>query len=179
MSGLIKPFRGIHPQIHETAFVADNAVIIGDVEIGADSSIWYGCVIRGDLNKIRIGARTNIQDGTIIHVDAEGEHWEGIPTLIGDRVNVGHRALIHACTVEDDAFVGMGATLLDGCVVEGGAMVAAGALVTPKKRVLKGELWGGAPARCLRPLKPDELDYFKIVEDTYVALGAEHKKDQG
>ncbi|MFT5540829.1 MAG: carbonic anhydrase/acetyltransferase-like protein (isoleucine patch superfamily) [Alphaproteobacteria bacterium] len=178
MTGIIKSYKGISPKIHESAFIADNAVIIGDVEIGPESSIWYNCVLRGDLNKIRIGARTNIQDGTIIHVDAATENWEGIPTLIGDRVNVGHKALIHACTVEDDAFIGMGSILLDGSLVESGAMVAAGALVTPNKRVLKGELWGGSPAKCMRPLKPDELEYFKVVEDTYARLGAEHKMEQ-
>ncbi|MDH3242283.1 MAG: gamma carbonic anhydrase family protein [Alphaproteobacteria bacterium] len=178
MTGIIRPFNGVHPKIHETAFVADTAVVIGDVEIGPEASIWYGCIVRGDLNHIRIGARTNIQDGTIIHVDSAGEHWDGIPTIIGERVNVGHQALLHACTLEDGAFVGMGATVMDDCVVEGGAMVAAGALVTPKKRVLKGELWAGSPARCLRPLKDEEIAYFKFVEDTYVALGAEHEADQ-
>jgi carbonic anhydrase/acetyltransferase-like protein (isoleucine patch superfamily) len=178
MAGIIKSFNGISPKIHETAFVADTAVVIGDVEIGPHASIWYGCILRGDLNHIRVGARTNIQDGTIVHVDSEGEHWEGIPTIIGERVNIGHQALLHACTLEDGAFVGMGATVMDDCVVEGGAMVAAGALVTPKKRVLKGELWAGSPARCLRPLKEEEIAYFKFVENTYVDLGARHKADQ-
>ena len=115
MAGIIKSFNGISPKIHETAFVAPGAHIIGDVVIGPHASIWYGCILRGDLNHIRVGARTNIQDGTIVHVDSEGEHWEGIPTIIGERVNIGHQALLHACTLEDGAFVGMGATVMDDC----------------------------------------------------------------
>ncbi len=167
---MIREFNGVSPKIHETAFIAESADIIGDVEIGAKSSIWYGVVIRGDMNYIRIGANTNIQDGTVIHVDSTGEHWDGMPTLIGDNVTIGHRAVIHACTLEDNSFVGMSATVLDGAVVESGAMVAAGALVTPGKRVLKGQLWGGTPARYMRDLRQDELDSFDHVTEHYIEI---------
>ncbi len=167
---MIREFNGISPKIHETAFIAESADIIGRVEIGAKSSVWYGVVIRGDMNFIRIGANTNIQDGTVIHVDSEGEHWNGMPTLIGDNVTVGHRAMLHACTLEDHSFVGMSATVLDGAVVESGAMVAAGALVTPGKRVLKGQLWGGMPARYMRDLRQDELDSFDHVTEHYIEI---------
>ncbi len=116
--------------------------MIGDVELGAGVGIWFHCVLRGDTNLIRIGARTNIQDGTILHVNA-GK----LPCLIGDDVTVGHAAIVHACTLEDRAFVGMGATVLDGAVIEDGGMLAAGALLTPGKRIGRNELWAGSPAR--------------------------------
>lgn len=173
-TGLIRPFQGMTPKIANGVFIAETAAVIGDVEIGAGSSIWYACVVRGDVNRVRIGANTNIQDGTVIHVDAEGEHWNGLPTMIGDNVTVGHRAMLHACTLEDGSFVGMSATVLDGAVVETGAMVAAGALVTPGKRVPKGELWAGAPAKCMRALTQDELDYFQVSADHYAELAAKY-----
>ena len=174
MAALIRPFQDKTPKIHPSAFIAENAVIIGDVEIGPDTGIWYGVVIRGDVNSIRIGARTNIQDGTVIHVDAKGEHWEGIPTIIGDDVTVGHKALLHACTIESNAFVGMGSIALDGSVVEEGAMLAAGAMLTPKKRIPKGQLWAGSPAKFFRELSKEELDYFKISADHYAWLAKEY-----
>jgi len=170
MTAIIREFNGVSPKIHESAFIAENAAIIGNVEIGSKSSIWYGVVIRGDMNYIRIGDNSNIQDGTVIHVDSEGEHWNGLPTLIGDNVTVGHRAMLHACTLEDNSFVGMSATVLDGAVVESGAMVAAAALVTPGKRVLKGQLWGGTPARYMRDLRQDEKDYFDLVTLHYIEV---------
>lgn len=171
---MIREFNGNNPKIHETAFVAETAAVIGNVEIGSNSSIWYGVVIRGDMNYIRIGANTNIQDGTVIHVDSEGEHWHGRPTLIGDNVTVGHRVMLHACTLEDNSFVGMSATVLDGAVVESGAMVAAGALVTPGKRVLKGQLWGGMPARYMRDLRQEEKDYFEFVIEHYMDVSGKY-----
>src|SRR5690606_27614238 len=123
----------------------------GDVTVGAETGIWFGCVLRGDVDRIRIGARTNIQDGTVVHVS----HRDG-PTVIGDEVTVGHLALLHACTLEDRSFVGMKACVMDGAVVESGAMVAAGALVTPGKRVPSGQLWAGSPARPMRDLTEAE-----------------------
>ena len=174
MTGLIREYNGVSPKIHESVFIAETAAIIGDVEIGANASIWYGVVIRGDMNYIRVGANTNIQDGTVIHVDSEGSHSTGRPTLIGDNVTVGHRALLHACVLEDNCFVGMGSTLLDGAVVESGAMVAAGALVTPGKRVLKGQLWGGAPARFMRDLRDQELEAFEYVTEHYKTVSGNY-----
>ena len=123
---MLYEFEGVKPRIAGDAWVAPNAAVIGDVWVGAQSTIWFNCLLRGDTNRIRIGDRTNIQDGTIVHVNP-GEAWV---TTIGNDVTVGHAAIIHACTLHDHAFVGMGATVLDGCVIEEGAMLAAGALLT-------------------------------------------------
>lgn len=179
MSGLIQPYRGVAPKIHPSAFVAETAVIVGDVEIGAGSSIWYGAVIRADVNRIVIGRDTNVQDGTVIHCnhDREGDYREtggGMPTVIGNGVTIGHMALLHACTLEDGAFVGMRATVMDEAVVESGAMVAAGALLTPGKRVPSGELWAGAPASLKRRLTLEEMASFPYQAKHYRQLGAAH-----
>jgi carbonic anhydrase/acetyltransferase-like protein (isoleucine patch superfamily) len=170
MAALILPYRGLAPKIAEEAFIAPNAVITGDVEIGADTGIWFGCVIRGDVNHIRIGARTNIQDGTIIHCSRDK-----FPCLIGDDITVGHGAILHACVLEDGCFVGMGATVMDGARVESGAMVAAGALVTPGKLVKKGELWAGNPAKPMRALTEAELAFFPVSAEHYVNLARDYK----
>ncbi|WP_119169181.1 gamma carbonic anhydrase family protein [Algihabitans albus] len=178
MSPVILSYRGAFPRIHPDAFVAETAVVIGDVEIGPGSSIWYGCVLRGDVNTIRIGARTNIQDGTVIHVNRprDGSDYResggGMATLIGDQVTVGHSALLHACTLEDRAFVGMRATVMDQAVVARQGMVAAGALVTPRKQVASGQLWSGSPAKPMRDLSQEEIDGFGPQADHYARLGA-------
>lgn len=157
MSALIQSHKGKSPRIHPDAFIAENAVIIGDVEIAAGASVWYGCILRGDVNRIVVGENTNIQDGTVVHVDAERDDLPGgLPTLIGANITVGHMALLHACVLEDGCFVGMRATVMDDAVIEAGAMVAAGALVTPNKRVPGGELWAGSPAKLMRPLSEAE-----------------------
>ncbi len=171
MSGLVLPFHNFQPQIAASAFIAPTAVVIGDVEIAGDCGIWFGCVLRGDGNVIRIGARTNIQDGTIIHVNHEkdgGRGKSGFACRIGADVTVGHMALLHACTLEDGSFVGMKACVMDGAVVETGGMVAAGALVTPGKRVRKGELWAGSPAKLMRPLSAAEAEMFQWTVEHYV-----------
>ena len=170
MSGLILPYKGILPKIHESVFVAPNACIAGDVEIGEDSSIWFGVQMRGDVHEIRIGKRTNIQDGSILHVTRKVSGC-----YIGDGVTVGHKALLHACTIKDNAFIGMGAIVLDEAVVESGAMVAAGAVVTPRKVVPTGELWAGNPARFMRKLTQSDLDFFPVSADNYVRLAKEYK----
>jgi carbonic anhydrase/acetyltransferase-like protein (isoleucine patch superfamily) len=157
---------GMSPQIAPDAFVAPSAAVIGNVEIGARSTIWFHCVLRGDTNFIRIGKGTNIQDGTIIHVNA-GQ----FPTIIGDDVTVGHAAIIHACTLHDGAFVGMGATVLDGAVIETGGMLAAGAMLTPNKRVGRNEMWQGSPARLVRVMEADELAKFASTAPHYAELG--------
>ncbi len=167
--GTILPFRGVYPKIHPSAFIAETATVIGDVEIGADSSIWYGCVLRGDVHHIRIGAGVNIQDGTVVHV--AGDMY---PTLIGDRVTVGHMALIHACTLEDDAFVGMKACVMDGSVVKAWGMVAAGGLVTPGKTVGSGELWAGSPAKYWRDLGEDDRRVMRSTADHYAGLARDY-----
>jgi gamma-carbonic anhydrase len=169
MAPLILPYAGKTPRIHPTAWIAPTAVIIGDVEIGPETGIWYGCVVRGDVNEIRIGARTNIQDGTVIHVAAEGQG-----TYIGDEITVGHMVLLHACTVESNAFVGMKSCVMDGAYVERHAMVAAGALLTPGKRVPSGELWGGSPARKIRDLTEAQLADWRKSWEGYVAHAKDH-----
>jgi carbonic anhydrase/acetyltransferase-like protein (isoleucine patch superfamily) len=172
---LILPFRSIRPMIAADAFVAPNAAIIGDVEIGPESSIWFSCVLRGDLAPIRVGARVNIQDGTVLHVSSL------LPggTVIGDDVSIGHMALIHACTLESGSFVGMGAIVMDGAVVESGAMVAAGALVTPGKRVPAGQLWSGRPARFARPVGDEDRQMLAGITEGYVALAKAHHGSYG
>ena len=171
----IRTHHGVTPTVAASAFIADTAVVIGDVEIGEQASIWYGCVLRGDSNSIRVGARTNIQDGTIVHVNHEWEGAAGTRTIIGADITIGHMALIHACTLEDGCFIGMKACVMDGVVVEGGAMVAAGALVTPGKRVKSGELWAGSPARLMRRLKDAELKYFEETARHYCELAETHR----
>ncbi|MEH6545539.1 MAG: gamma carbonic anhydrase family protein [Sneathiella sp.] len=153
MTNQLFPFKGIVPTVAGGVFIAPSANVIGDVVIGKGSSIWFNCVLRGDVSYIRIGERSNVQDGTIIHV-SNGTH----PTIIGDDVLVGHNCMIHGCTLETGSFVGMGATVMDGAVVETGGMVAAGALVAPNKRVAAGELWGGSPAKFIRPLSDQEKE---------------------
>nr|WP_211212221.1 gamma carbonic anhydrase family protein [Kiloniella laminariae] len=181
MAALILPYRGIFPKISPEAFIAETAVIIGDVEIGPGSSIWYGCVVRGDVNAIRIGKNTNIQDGTIIHVnhDREGGDYRvtagGLPTFIGDGVTVGHAALLHACSVEDNAFIGMRAVVMDKATVQSGAMVAAGALVTPGKTVPTGELWSGSPAKKFRDLSDEEQKGIRYSASNYAELGKSYR----
>jgi carbonic anhydrase/acetyltransferase-like protein (isoleucine patch superfamily) len=158
------------PSIASDAFVAGNAVIIGDVAVGAQSSIWYGCILRGDVQRIRIGARTNIQDGTIVHGTTLGQ-----PALIGDDVTVGHAAVLHACTIEDRAFIGIGARVLDGAIIRSDSMLAAGAVLTPGKTLPSGELWAGNPAKLLRKLTPDEIEGIRISAARYVALAHHYR----
>lgn len=167
--GLILPYKGKSPIIHQSAFVAPNAVIIGDVEIGANTSFWFNCVARGDMNEIRIGENTNIQDGTIIHVDSKT-----YGTFIGNNVTVGHMCLLHACTLKDDSMVGMQATVMDGAVVESGSLIAAGALVTPGKHVGPGELWAGSPAKKLRNVGDREKDMLDYIWPGYVKLSKDY-----
>lgn len=167
MAATILPFNGIWPRIHPEAWVADNAVLVGDVEIGAGSSIWFGCVLRGDVNVIRIGRDSNIQDGTVVHVSGKGQG-----SFIGDGVTIGHMALIHACTLEDGCFIGMKACVMDDARVCAGAMVGAGALVTPGKQVPGGQLWLGSPARHARDLTRAERDSFPANAAHYARLSA-------
>lgn len=175
MTPIILPYKGeyapsgVSPKIHPKAFIAPGAAIIGDVEIGEDSALWFGCVARGDVNIIRIGARTNVQDGTVIHVTRKTG-----PTHIGNNVTIGHSVLLHACTIEDSSFIGMRATLMDGVVVESGGWVAAGALVTPGKRIPKGQIWAGNPARYFRDLTPEEVAFIPVSAENYVKHAREY-----
>ncbi len=139
---MIKPFNNIEPKIHETAFVADDAIVIGDVEIGEDVSVWFGSIIRGDVNFIRIGARTNIQDGCVIHVSSTTHS-----TILEHEVTVGHRVTLHGCYVETGCLIGIGAILLDGVRVGANSLVAAGSLLTPGTQIPPGSLVMGSPAK--------------------------------
>lgn len=166
---------GIMPKIAPDAFVAPNAAVIGDVEIGPLSGIWFNCVVRGDVNFIRIGARSNVQDGTVIHVNSGARFF----TRIGDDVTIGHAAIIHACELHNHAFIGMGSTVLDGAVVEEGGMLAAGALLTPGKRIGPNELWQGSPARLARVLDAEERAKFGRIAQNYVGYAQRYLKGLG
>ena len=169
MSGIILPFRGTIPKISKGVFVAPNAHVIGDTVIGEYSSIWFSSTVRGDVNYIRIGSRSNIQDCSVVHVTRETG-----PTTIGDNVTIGHSAVIHACNIQSNCLIGMGACLLDGVVVENNAMVAAGALVTPGKKVPSGKLWAGRPAKFMRDLSPTEIVDIEESASHYCHLAAQY-----
>jgi carbonic anhydrase/acetyltransferase-like protein (isoleucine patch superfamily) len=164
--GIIMPFNGVRPKFGAGVFVAANAVVIGDVVVGDRANIWFNCVLRGDGNYIRVGAETNVQDGTIIHISTNR-----FPAIIGARVTIGHGAVIHACTIEDDTMIGIGAIVLDGAVVERGAIVAAGAVVSPGKRVKSGEMWSGCPAKFQRAVRPEEVALIAENAKNYSELG--------
>lgn len=163
--GPIYALNGVTPRVAPDAFIAPGSAVIGDVEIGSETGIWFHCLVRGDLNVIRIGARTNIQDGTIIHVDT-GE----MATHIGDDVTVGHNAVIHACRLMNRAFVGISATVLDGAVIEEGGMLGAGGLLTPGKVIGRNELWVGAPAKLIRVMSHEERKKFDRNAEVYREL---------
>lgn len=167
---LVLPFGEKHPAIAPDAFIAPNATVIGDTEIGAGSSVWFGCVLRGDVNSIRVGEGSNIQDGSIVHVTRAK-----FGTVIGSGVTIGHLALIHGCRLEDHSFVGMQATVMDGCVIGSEGMLAAGALLTPGKRIGSGELWAGRPARLMRRLEAEEIRNFHDTAAHYARLGATYR----
>jgi carbonic anhydrase/acetyltransferase-like protein (isoleucine patch superfamily) len=158
------------PVIDQSAYVSEGVYIIGDVKVGADSNIWFGSVLRGDVASITVGKSTNIQDGTIIHTSRN----DG-PTHIGDNVTIGHRAVIHACTIEDYGFVGMSATIMDKAIVESFSFVAAGALVGPGKVVRSKQLWAGVPAKHMRDLTEGEIDHIKKSAEYYVKLSKNYK----
>ena len=171
----IVPFHGKVPRIHDSAFIAPGCRIIGDVEIGADASIWYNCVLRADVNRIVIGARTNVQDGTVIHCDSpDPMNPEGFPTLIGEDVLIGHMAMIHGCVLEDRAFVGLSSTVMNGCVIENDGMLAASALLSPGKRIASRQLWAGSPAKHLRDLTDAALADMQEGVRRYVRNGKAH-----
>jgi carbonic anhydrase/acetyltransferase-like protein (isoleucine patch superfamily) len=166
---------GKAPRIADDAFVAPGCSIVGDVEIGAEASLWYNCVVRGDVNRVTIGARTNIQDGSTIHCDspAPGQP-DGWPTIIGADCLVGHMVLLHGCTLHDRAFVGMGATVMNGATIESDGMLAAGALLTPGKTIGAGQLWAGRPAKYLRDLTPEEIAANRAGVAHYVENARRH-----
>jgi carbonic anhydrase/acetyltransferase-like protein (isoleucine patch superfamily) len=173
-------FRGKFPRIHDSAFIAPGCRIIGDVEIGADASVWYNCVIRGDANRIVIGARSNIQDGTIVHCDSpKPTRPEGFPTIIGDDVLIGHLAMVHGCVLEDRAFVGLGAIVMDGCRIASDGMLAAGAMLSPNKVIESRQLWMGRPAKYARDLTDEALADMQRGVQGYVLNARLHLAEQG
>jgi carbonic anhydrase/acetyltransferase-like protein (isoleucine patch superfamily) len=170
MSLLIYPYEGVAPVIDSSAYIAPGAVVIGKVKIGPRTSIWYNCVVRGDYDSIIIGADTNIQDGSILHEHA------GSPLYVGDRVTVGHRAVLHGCIVEDDAYIGMGAMIMNGARIGAGAVVGAGSLVLQGQEVPPGSIAVGSPARTLRFIKEGEMQRFRGAVSRYLQLAENHKK---
>jgi carbonic anhydrase/acetyltransferase-like protein (isoleucine patch superfamily) len=167
----IRPYLDSLPRLGANVYIDPAAVVIGDVEIGDDASLWPFAVARGDVNYVRIGARTNIQDGAVLHVTHDGEYTPGgFPLIIGDDVTIGHGAIVHACTVEDACLIGMNATVLDGVVVSRHSMIGAGAVVTPGKIVGEGELWLGNPARRVRMLSAEEIERLYYSAQHYMKL---------
>ena len=173
---LLLAFEGRSPKIDPAAFVAAGARLIGDIELGPEASVWYNCVLRGDMNRIRIGARSNVQDGTVIHVDPPraGGPDHGFPALIGEDVLIGHMAMVHGCTLHDRAFVGLGAIVMDGCGIESDAMLAAGAMLTQNKRIPSGQLWAGRPAKFVRELGDQDKEMMRLGVIHYVELAKRH-----
>lgn len=172
----IRQYQGKTPQLAETVFVDSTAVVIGDVAIGAHSSVWPQAVVRGDIHRIRIGARTSIQDGSVLHVTHAGPYNpDGFELTVGDEVTVGHQVTLHGCTVGDRVLVGIGAIVMDGAVLEDEVVIGAGSLVPPGKVLASGYLYLGRPARQVRTLSPEETAYFRYAADFYVKLGQKHR----
>jgi carbonic anhydrase/acetyltransferase-like protein (isoleucine patch superfamily) len=161
---MLRPYRGILPRVHPTAYIDASAQVIGDVEIGEESSVWMCVVIRGDVHHIRIGRRSNVQDGTIVHVMKDTH-----PTVIGDNVTIGHQAMIHGCTIEERCLIGMGAILLNGVTVGAGSIVAAGTLLPEGTQVPERSLVIGSPGKVRRTLSDADLDEIQMYADRYVA----------
>ncbi len=173
---MIRPFKGVHPKIDDSAFIADTAVIIGDVEIGSQSSVWFNTVVRGDVNRIRIGDRTNIQDLSLLHVTHK-KHADdpGAPLLIGSDVTVAHSVTLHGCTIENGAFIGMQAIIMDHAVVGEQALVGARALVTEGTVIPPRTLWLGSPARYKRDLTTLELERLEKSSKNYVQYSKDYQ----
>ncbi len=171
----VRSFGGARPRLGQRVFVDPSAVVLGDVELGDDVSVWPQVSIRGDMHWIRIGQRTSVQDGCVLHITHAGPYNpDGWPLQIGADVTIGHNATLHGCTVGDRVLVGMGATVMDGARVEDEVVIAAGALVTPGKQLRSGYLYGGCPAREMRALSAREFDYFRYSAANYVKLKDRH-----
>ena len=167
---------GKSPQIHDSAFIAPGCRIIGDVTIGPEASIWYNCVIRAEVNRIVIGARSNIQDGSVVHCDGPMPGMpDGFPTIIGEDVLVGHNVMLHGCLLHDRAFVGLSATVMNGAIIEGDAMLAAGGMLTQGKRIEARQLWAGSPARFVRDLDDAAIMGMRIGVAHYVENAKAHR----
>jgi carbonic anhydrase/acetyltransferase-like protein (isoleucine patch superfamily) len=176
----VRSFENHTPVIAERVWLDPSCLVIGDVQIGADSSIWPGVVVRGDINRIRIGSETNIQDGCVLHNSHDGPFMPGgSPLIIGDRVTVGHKVILHGCVIGNDCLIGMGSIVMDKAVVEEGVMIGAGALVPPGKVLASGYLYTGSPARQARALTAREKEYFAYSAAHYVRLARRHREQPG
>ncbi|MBA1146703.1 gamma carbonic anhydrase family protein [Ectothiorhodospiraceae bacterium WFHF3C12] len=175
---MIRRFEQYTPSIADSAYVDESAVVIGDVALAEDVSIWPAAVLRGDVNYIRVGARSNVQDGTVVHVTHAGPYTPegGIPTVIGEDVTIGHKAIIHACTLGDRILIGMGATVMDGATVESDVILGANALVPPNKTLESGYLYVGSPVKQARALTDSEKEYLVYSARHYVRLKQRHEK---
>eukprot|EP00195_Chlamydomonas_chlamydogama_P010266 CAMPEP_0202891236 /NCGR_PEP_ID=MMETSP1392-20130828/1347_1 /ASSEMBLY_ACC=CAM_ASM_000868 /TAXON_ID=225041 /ORGANISM="Chlamydomonas chlamydogama, Strain SAG 11-48b" /LENGTH=276 /DNA_ID=CAMNT_0049574929 /DNA_START=203 /DNA_END=1033 /DNA_ORIENTATION=+ len=169
----------VMPSKGENVFIAPNANVMGDVKIGSNSSVWYGAVLRGDVNGIEIGSNTNIQDNAIIHVGKHSIDGKAAPTIIGSNVTVGHCATVHAAQIGDNCLIGMGSTVLDGAQVGSGSIVAAGAVVPPKTVIPSGQVWAGNPAKFLRNLSPEEQAFISKSASNYAELADQHRFENG
>jgi carbonic anhydrase/acetyltransferase-like protein (isoleucine patch superfamily) len=172
---MIRVHRGVTPKVAPSAYVDPSAQVIGDVEIGEESTIWCNTTLRGDVNSIRIGAGTSIQDNTVCHVDS---HGRGYPLIVGNRVTVGHSVVLHGCILEDECLIGIGAILLNGAKVGKGAVVAAGALVPEEMEVPPGMVAMGVPAKVRREVTPEERERFRVNADNYITLGRVYREGQ-
>ncbi len=174
----IRPFQGKAPSIAEDVWVDPTAVIIGEVELGAGSSVWPQVVIRGDIHHIKIGANTNIQDGSVVHVTHDSRfNPGGYPTIIGDSVTVGHKVMLHGCTIGDNCLIGMGAVVMDGAVIEPRVVLGAGSLVPGGKVLDGGYLWHGSPVRKVRELNQSEQEFLDYSAGNYFRLGQQYRKE--
>ena len=171
---MIHAYRGVMPKVHVSAWIADSADVIGDVELGEESSVWFSTVIRGDVHFIRVGRGTNLQDGTVVHVDRNGT-----PTILGDYVTVEHAARLHGCHIKSNCLIGIGAVVLDGAVLEEECVVAAGAVVSPGTLVPRGSLLMGAPARVKRSVTEKDLELIYRSAKSYIGLAAEYRVARG
>lgn len=180
MKNKLGKYQGIEPKLGKGVFIEPSAVLYGDIELGDDASVWPLVAARGDVNYIRIGARTNIQDGSILHVTRKSAALpNGVPLLIGEDVTIGHKVMLHACTIGNRVLVGMGCIILDGAVVEDDVMIGAGSLVPPGKRLASGYLYVGSPAKQTRALTDKEKAFLRTSADNYVVLKEEYLAQQG
>lgn len=171
MSSALRAYQGMEPQLGERVYIDPASVVIGDVVLGDDCSVWPMAVIRGDMHRIRIGARTSVQDGSVLHITHASDFSpEGFPLTIGEDVTIGHKAILHGCTLGNRILVGMGAIVMDGAVVDDEVIIAAGAVVTPGKHLESGYVYAGNPAKALRPLKDKERAFFPYTAANYVKL---------
>jgi len=167
---MLRPYRGVLPRVHPTAYIDESAQVIGDVEVGEESSVWMSAVVRGDVHWIRIGRRSNVQDGTVIHVMNQTH-----PTTIGDNVTIGHAAVLHGCTIEDQCLIGMGAIVLNGVRVGAGSIVAAGSLLVENMQVPPRSLVMGSPAKVRRTLGDADVAEIQMYADRYVSYRLDYQ----